>query len=510
MPYAKTSGRAEQRGLREQMRARGLTHRQIAVEFGRRYNLRPRAAWRHAHGWSLKQAATQITDFAARAGVDPDGNTVAMTGPHLCEVEAWPGFGPKATGRRPTPYLLALLAAVYDCAITDLLDLADYEQMRAADRIVIDKASSPDDPRAPARPSLPQHDQLDTGAVCTDAGPVRRHEFLKLTGVTLASLLAPPLVHEWPGTQDVASREITDPLLAQARARTEQLRWLDRKQGAHDLLDRTSRHASSLTSIWRHSHENPLRRVLAEAAADACHLVAYQMYDQGDRVRAVEWYRCAAELAARSDAKDLYVFAVCGMALMHACNGNGELALSVLHQLTPLRLSEAAACYIAVYQGHAHASLKQRDAAVHALDRAADRAARAGGEAPSPWLGIPDHAFIERQQAMILAGFGAPEALGILSRLDQQTPPVFRRYRITLLTDQAMAHARMGDADQAAALLEAALHRNTQIRSAEKRARVLDVRRVLQPYASASQVQALDEVIRETRLLEQAARPSGT
>ena len=144
MPYAKTSGRAEQRDLREKMRARGLSHRQIAFEFGRRYNMRPRAAWRHAHGWSLKQAATQITAFAARAGVDPDGNTVAMTGPHLCEVEAWPGYEPKPAGRRPTPYLLSLLATVYDCAIADLLDLADYEQMRPADRLILSKTAVPD------------------------------------------------------------------------------------------------------------------------------------------------------------------------------------------------------------------------------------------------------------------------------------------------------------------------------------------------------------------------------
>lgn len=57
MPYAKTSLRAEQRALRESMRPLGLSHRQIAVEFARRDGLRPRAAWRHACRWSLKDAA---------------------------------------------------------------------------------------------------------------------------------------------------------------------------------------------------------------------------------------------------------------------------------------------------------------------------------------------------------------------------------------------------------------------------------------------------------------------
>jgi hypothetical protein len=150
VPYAKTSERAEQRALRERMRALGLNHPQIAFEFARRYNMRPRAAWRHAHGWSLKQAAERITACAAQAGVDPDGTTVAMTGPHLCEVESWPGYGSAPAGRRPTPYLLSLLATAYDCAIADLLDLADYEHMRPADLLILGKTA---DARRQARAS---------------------------------------------------------------------------------------------------------------------------------------------------------------------------------------------------------------------------------------------------------------------------------------------------------------------------------------------------------------------
>jgi len=141
MPYAKTSLRAEHRALREQMRGLGLSRRQIAVEFARRYRLRPRPAWRHAYGWSLKEAGERISDYAARSGLDPDGTSVAMTAPHLSEYENWPGPGAKPAGRRPTPYLLSLLASVYECAVHDLLDLADYEHMPPADRLIIDKTA---------------------------------------------------------------------------------------------------------------------------------------------------------------------------------------------------------------------------------------------------------------------------------------------------------------------------------------------------------------------------------
>ena len=144
MPYAKTSLRAEQRIVREKMRGLGMSHRQIAVEFARRYGLRPRAAWRHAYGWSQTEAAEQISTHAARAGVSPDGTTVTMTGPHLCEYENWPGEGPEPAGRRPTPYLLSLLAGVYRCTVHDLLDVADYERMPPADRLIVGKSPSAD------------------------------------------------------------------------------------------------------------------------------------------------------------------------------------------------------------------------------------------------------------------------------------------------------------------------------------------------------------------------------
>jgi hypothetical protein len=65
--------RAEQDRLREQMRAAGLGTEIIAAEFACRYGLRPRAAWRHAHGWPLTRAAGRISTEDAAAGLHPDG-----------------------------------------------------------------------------------------------------------------------------------------------------------------------------------------------------------------------------------------------------------------------------------------------------------------------------------------------------------------------------------------------------------------------------------------------------
>jgi len=138
MPYAETSLRQEKQQLREKMRALGLDYRDIVAEFARRYRLRPRAAWREAYGWSLRDTASRINEFRGDTGLDP-GGFAGMTAPHLCEHENWPGPGPPPSGRRPTPYLLALLAAVYGCAVTDLIDLADREHLPPADLLILDK-----------------------------------------------------------------------------------------------------------------------------------------------------------------------------------------------------------------------------------------------------------------------------------------------------------------------------------------------------------------------------------
>ncbi|MCL9760157.1 transposase [Frankia sp. AiPa1] len=115
------------------MREFGMSHDEIAGEFGRRFRFRPRAAFRHAFGWTLQEAADAINAQAASLGLDPDGRA-SMTGPRLSELESWPASG----ARRPTPQILALLAHVYGTGIHHLLDLEDREHLAPADLLLLD------------------------------------------------------------------------------------------------------------------------------------------------------------------------------------------------------------------------------------------------------------------------------------------------------------------------------------------------------------------------------------
>ena len=123
--------KAELDGLRERMRALGFGYDEIAAEVSRRYQVRPRQAYRLAWGWTQDQAAARFNERAASEGTDPEGRA-GMTGSHLCEVEQWP-----ASERRPSVYVLCLLAGVYDTDVLCLLDLADHESLPQQDRLVL-------------------------------------------------------------------------------------------------------------------------------------------------------------------------------------------------------------------------------------------------------------------------------------------------------------------------------------------------------------------------------------
>lgn len=183
----------------------------------------------------------------------------------------------------------------------------------------------------PATRSRPECLDVFPDAVTEQDEQVRRHDFLSLAGGAAAGLVAAPLLHTWPVSRSEVAQPLTDIHLSQLQAQTEGFRWLDRRQGASALLPATIQHAHHVVRLWRQSDADPaLHAALAAVAADASHLVAYQLFDQGGRSRAMEWYRCAAGLAARGRARELYVFALCGVAWMHAQLGDTELALAIL------------------------------------------------------------------------------------------------------------------------------------------------------------------------------------
>ena len=203
MAYAKTSERREKRLLREQMRSMGLGYRDIAAELPAVTGCGP---GRRGGGlrWSLQDTADRINEFRGRTGLDP-GGIAAMTAPHLSEYETGPATG-RAVRRRPAPYLLAVLAAVYDCAVADLIDLADRERLRPADLLILDKYSQPAAPAASRPGQVPgnQQDILSAKQGTLLPGPGEHLERAQAAsdvnpqGTSRSELLAAPPGWAWP------------------------------------------------------------------------------------------------------------------------------------------------------------------------------------------------------------------------------------------------------------------------------------------------------------------------
>jgi transcriptional regulator with XRE-family HTH domain len=115
----------------DDLRKLGMGYDEIAAEIARRYRLRPRESYRLAWGWSPGDAAARFNALAAHDGTAPAGRS-DLTGPHLCEMERWP-LAPSG-GRKPSVYVLVMLAQMYETDVLSLLDLADHEHLAPQDR----------------------------------------------------------------------------------------------------------------------------------------------------------------------------------------------------------------------------------------------------------------------------------------------------------------------------------------------------------------------------------------
>ncbi|MGH3801933.1 MAG: helix-turn-helix domain-containing protein, partial [Pseudonocardiaceae bacterium] len=126
---AGNSAKAERDRLRDRMRGLGCSIPQTAAEMARRFNLRPRVAWRHALGWSQWKLAQQYNTIHPGA---------RLSDHRVSEYENWPHGGAP-----PSLRYLARLAAAYGhgCTPSQLVDADDLEHLTPADRSLL--TSSP-------------------------------------------------------------------------------------------------------------------------------------------------------------------------------------------------------------------------------------------------------------------------------------------------------------------------------------------------------------------------------
>jgi hypothetical protein len=512
MAYAKTSLRRQKRDLREQMRSMGLGYRDIAAEFARRYSLRPRAAWREAYGWSLQDTADRINDFRGNTGLDP-GGLAGMTAPHLSEYERWPGHAPEPSGRRPTPYLLAVLAAVYDCAVTDLIDLPDRKHMPAADLLILERYGQPAgrpvqlnralaaraatelrDQREVFLPDLAHADasldlgephasvlpSLGPGDGQEDQDPVRRRTFVGLTGVSLISAVlgeaapagAPAETEPFAAiltgnAAGVASSEPGSPAGAHmlaadvdsARREYQGCRYSELARHLPALLARLDTACEMLAG--------DARGKACELAADAYHVAAgllLKLDDQGLASLAADRSMRAAQASG-----DPVTIGASARIITHTLMSGGHLPAAVsaasryaagLDHAMESHTADSLSVYGALLLRGSVAAAQHGDrATAHELLSEADDAAKRLGlddaDANLRWTAFgPANAMLHRVNIAVTLG-DAGTAIDVAGRVDLSKVAVTER-RATLLLDVSRAFLQWGRHEKAYAALRAA------------------------------------------------------
>ncbi|WP_241883011.1 helix-turn-helix transcriptional regulator [Frankia sp. KB5] len=464
------------------MRAGGMSHDEIAVEFARRYHYRPRAAHRHARGWTQDQAADHINAHAARSGLDPDG-TAPMTSPKLSEVENWPLPNNR---RRPTPQILALLAEVYGTSVQSLIDLDDREQLPPADLLLINLIETKGVPASAVGSSTRGESAKSEVAPMVDA-PSRQQVLLAASALGVAAVLprSRAVAVPFPAARSSVTPVAEDPLADLREAVTVPAEWSGEREPGADALAEVDARARECHRRYQQADYDGTARLLPAVVRDIEALSAYQPAGADQqrmrRTQAVA-YIAAAKLATKSGAHDLAwlaadrgqhaALAADAPALLAtarrqiACvfHDQGRLvdaervALAALDAVTrrpgeenPRDLASARgallllAAVTAVRQG-------ERTAARRRLAAAAEQAAVLGQDDNRLWSAFgPTNVAIHSLTAAL--AFDDPtEAVDIGTRIDTRLlPSALAGRRARLHVDLADGHVRLGD-DQSAAV----------------------------------------------------------
>ncbi|MGW1563985.1 XRE family transcriptional regulator [Streptomyces sp. NPDC002144] len=152
---SKPGSKADRDALRQGMSAAGCTLADTAVEMRARFRMRPREAWRHAHGWTLQETADRITQASGRH----PGECVAADASLVGKWEKWPG----PSSRRPSLAVLFAMAEAFACRVEDLLDWQDRQALSEADlRLLVGSSPAEQPPVAPVA-SSPELTPAETG-----------------------------------------------------------------------------------------------------------------------------------------------------------------------------------------------------------------------------------------------------------------------------------------------------------------------------------------------------------
>ncbi|MGW6745003.1 helix-turn-helix domain-containing protein [Streptomyces sp. NPDC055025] len=530
---------------RADMRALGMGAEQIASELLRVHGLRPRVAYRHAHGWTQEEAAHRIS-LQFEGGEPPDEQGTVWAS-QVSWYESWP-----AGGRQPPLQHLRLMALAYGTSVGSLLDRQDCEALSEDELVAyLAPSSSPAVPGRPAaevaesspypgggdrrvaalpysrgsahrRAALSRSSAENSGvhAAGTVAGDrsggrlrvsrtlevfddwddlMRRRTLLTAGGASAAGVLAPQLFAAVPlGGQSTA------PEVFAARGQiTDSFRRLDNLLGAASVYEQAYDHHRRLM-MWHRAAPAAERAQVAALVADSGALMGWLNVDLEQYAEASRCYREAAEAAVDVGDDSMYAYLISRMSRVLADCG--------LHR-DALRFANAAAehaaggghllvgSWVAVTRAYVHACLGAERACLSDINEAERQLAKAvaQGEPAPPCLAYFDEVHLEKWTGYALMQLGAGRwtvrAQAALERTAARWSGDLVRGAAEVSTAVAAARIAQGEIEEAVRWTRQAYDVAASTRSARNLRRVVAVRAQLAEHRMIPAVRELDEYL---------------
>ncbi|ORT60099.1 hypothetical protein BKD26_10920 [Streptomyces sp. CB03238] len=472
----------------------------------RRWNFRPRQAWRFAYGMSQEEAADRCNALAT-------GEGPALTGKRISEYELWP-----LGGSRPSIRVLSLLSRVYGVRPIELTDLLDRNHLHPEEISLLRGRSGHPDRPSGRKPVTGAGKEAESTAVVLSRSDMVASVSLKPTPLRHSSTIEEATVmaaaHEssehagWAETSNVGASTL--------ETLRDDVTRLSRGLVHLDPLPLFAKMVGTRDRIYRilEGHHHPAQtRELYFLASVVCCLLAEASQTFGYRAAALEQTRAAwayAEIIGHNSIRTW-----CRSAQSWYAYRDQRPGSAVALARSGLRLAgrnEASKQRLHSMEGTALAALGDRDGALHAFRLAQEARERMSGaddffdEVGGVFTADPAKQFHNTANGLILLGLAdeAADAAGSSIRLYEQSPEAERDTsleagaRITLATSRLLR----GDLEAARAELRPVLDTDLRLRSEHMRARLLEFAQALRaPVArGAPQVADLRAEIEDFRI----------
>ncbi|MGH3855091.1 MAG: hypothetical protein ACRDR6_16655 [Pseudonocardiaceae bacterium] len=348
MAVVKSGSRADRDALRAAMLNQGCGVDEIAAEMRARWGFALRAAYRHANGLTLDQAADRCNTVAN----DADTRT---SGSRISDWEGWP-----QTGRRPSAFNVVVLAKSYGTQPRRLISPDEWVALDERERLILDElARSPGD--------QPSHDgQLSRPPERNDLAPAGQQQ-PSLAALTAEAARDSLAFASWAESSNVSASALDHLSYELCRIALNYVHAPLRM-----LLGDLTALRGHACELLQNGRQHPTQaRKLFFLAGTSCLLLAHASQNLGDSASAMTQVRAALTCAEQADHNGLRAWAHGTAALIAEWTHQHRRAVEFAQRGQPFAATADSRVRLAALEARAAARTGDRRLALDALARAA-------------------------------------------------------------------------------------------------------------------------------------------